>query len=130
MSYRYNTIDIIVGIGMCAIVFGALLFVFAANGTYQATTPQFISVEQPDDIEFGMNSLQSALGQAIVEQVTFERHANQALARAVSEWNLATSLTKSSNRSQAVRWEPSCVSLRQSLPTTWPGSRLSWDVRL
>ena len=26
MSYRYNTIDIIVGVGMCAIVFGALLF--------------------------------------------------------------------------------------------------------
>jgi len=90
MSYRYNTIDIIVGIGMCAIVFGALLFVFAANGTYQANTPQFISVEQPGDIEFGMAILQSALGQSIVEQALFERHANQTLARAVSEWNLAT----------------------------------------
>jgi hypothetical protein len=39
MSYRYNTIDIIVGIGMCAIVFGAWLFFFAANGTYQVATP-------------------------------------------------------------------------------------------
>ena len=35
MSYRYNTIDIIVGVGMCAIVFGALLFFVAANGTLQ-----------------------------------------------------------------------------------------------
>jgi hypothetical protein len=90
MSYRYNSIDIIVGIGMCAIVFGALLFVFAANGTYQAAVPQSISIEQPGDIEFGMASLQSALGQAIVEQALFERHANQTLARAVSKWNLAT----------------------------------------
>ncbi len=40
MSHRYNTIDIIVGVGMCAIVFGALLIFFAANGTYQAATPQ------------------------------------------------------------------------------------------
>ena len=90
MAYRYSTNDIIVGIGMCAIVFGALLFVFAANGTYQAAVPQSISIEQPGDIEFGMASLQSALGQAIVEQALFERHANQNLARAVSKWNLAT----------------------------------------
>ena len=26
MSHRYNIIDIIVGVGMCAIVFGASLF--------------------------------------------------------------------------------------------------------
>jgi len=36
MSHRYNTIDILIGVGMCAIVLRALLFFFSANGTYQA----------------------------------------------------------------------------------------------
>lgn len=90
MSHRYNTIDIIVGVGMCAIVFGALLFFFAANGTYQAATPQPISIEQPVGIEFGMTTLQPALGQAIVDQSLFERRANQLMALSASEWNQAT----------------------------------------
>ena len=90
MSYRYNTVDSIVGVGMCAIVFGALLFFFAANGTYQVPIPQPISIEQPVDIEFGMTALQPALGQAIVDQVLFERRTNQLIAQSASEWNQAT----------------------------------------
>lgn len=90
MSHRYNTIDIIVGVGMCAIVFGALLIFFAANGTYQAAIPQPISIEQPADIELGMTLLQPALGQAIVEQALLERRANQLIAQSASEWNRAT----------------------------------------
>jgi hypothetical protein len=90
MSHRYNTIDIIVGVGMCAMVFGALLFFFAANGTYQVSIPQPLSIEQSDGIEFGMAALQPALGQAIVEQALFERRANQAIAQSASEWNRAT----------------------------------------
>jgi hypothetical protein len=90
MSHRYNTIDIIVGVGMCAIVFGALLVFFAANGTYHAATPQSIAIEQPIDIEFGMASLQPVLGQAIVDQALFERRVNQLIAQSVSEWNRAT----------------------------------------
>jgi hypothetical protein len=90
MSHRYNTIDIIVGVGMCAIVFGALLFFFAANGTYQVTIPPPISIEQPTGIELGMALLQPALGQAIVDQALFERRANQAIAQSASEWNRAT----------------------------------------
>ena len=90
MSHRYNTIDIIVGVGMCAIVFGALLVFFAANGTYQAAIPQPISIEQPVGIEFAMTSLQPALGQAIVDQALFERRANQLIAQSASEWNQAT----------------------------------------
>jgi hypothetical protein len=89
MHYRYNTIDIIVGVGMCAIVFGALLFFAAANG-YQITASQPFSAGQPADIESGMTMLQPALGQAIVEQALFERSANQALAESVSEWNRAS----------------------------------------
>jgi hypothetical protein len=90
MSHRYNTIDIIVGVGMCAIVFGALLIFFAANGTYQAAIPQPISVEQPAGIELGMSLLQPALGQAIVDQALLERRANQLIAQSASEWNRAT----------------------------------------
>ena len=57
MSHRYNSIDIIVGVGMCAIVFGAVLVFFAANGTYQAAIPQPVSIEQPVGIELGMTRL-------------------------------------------------------------------------
>jgi hypothetical protein len=90
MSYRYNTIDIIVGVGMCAIVFGALLFFVAANGSFQAAIPQPISIEQPAGIELGMTLLQPALGQAIVDGALFERRANQVIAQSASEWNRAT----------------------------------------
>ena len=90
MSYRYNTIDIIVSVGMCAIVFGAVLFFAAATGTLQTAIPQPISIEQPTDSEFGMTWLQPALGQAIVDQAIFERRANQVMAQSASEWNRAT----------------------------------------
>jgi hypothetical protein len=89
MQYRYNTIDINVGVGMCAIVFGALLFFAAANG-YQVAVPQPFSAGQPAAIESGMTMLQPVLGQAIVEQALFERNANQAIAQSVSEWNWAS----------------------------------------
>ena len=90
MSYRYNTIDIIVGVGMCAILFGALLLFLAVNGTYQAVQPQALALEQSVGIESGMSALQPALGQAIVNQALFERRTNQVMAQSVSEWNRAT----------------------------------------
>ena len=90
MSYRYNTTDIIVGVGMCAIVFGALLFFLVANGTLQAAPPQPMVMESVTGIEAGMTWLQPALGQAIVEQVLSEQRSNQAMAVTASEWNRAT----------------------------------------
>lgn len=90
MSYRYNTIDIIVGVGMCAILFGGLLLFLAANGTYQAVPPQVIALEQQAGIDNGIGLLQPALGQAIIDQALFERRTNQAMAQSVSEWNRAT----------------------------------------
>jgi len=90
MSYRYNTVDIIVGVGMCAILFGGLLLFLAANGTYQAVPPHVIALEQQAGIDNGMGLLQPALGQAIVDQALFERRTNQAVAQSVSEWNRAT----------------------------------------
>lgn len=83
MSYCYNTIDIIVGVGMCAISFGGVLLFLAANGTYQTVTPQALAFEQQVSIDNGMSLLQPALGQAIVGQAIFERRANLAVAKAV-----------------------------------------------
>ncbi|HMS85441.1 MAG TPA: hypothetical protein PKD12_17500 [Nitrospira sp.] len=87
MSYRYNTIDIIVGVGMCAILFGALLLFLAVNGTYQAVLPNAPAVEQSSS---GQGFLQPALGQAIVDQTLMKRQTNQALAHSVAEWNRVT----------------------------------------
>lgn len=89
MSYRYNTTDIIVGVGMCAILFGGLLLFLAANGIYQVIPSQAAASEQQVGIDNGMRLLQPALGHAIVEQTLFERRANQAVAQSVSEWNRA-----------------------------------------
>ncbi|OQW31562.1 MAG: hypothetical protein A4E19_08090 [Nitrospira sp. SG-bin1] len=89
MSYRYNTIDIIVGVGMCAILFGGLLLFLAANGTYQMVPSQVLSFERQATID-GMSILQPALGQAIVDQALLERRTNHAVAQSASEWNHAT----------------------------------------
>jgi len=90
MSYRYNATDIIVGVGMCAIIFGALLFFLVANGTIEAALPQTTAMESSTGIEAGMTWLQPAIGQAIVEQTLYEQRGNQALAEAASERNRAT----------------------------------------
>ena len=90
MSYRYNTIDIIVGVGMCAILFGALLLFLAVNGTYHTMSPQALALEQSVGIESGMRALQPALGQAIVDRSLFERQADHTLAQSVAEWNRVT----------------------------------------
>lgn len=90
MSYRYNTIDVAVGVGMCAILFGALLFFAAAGGTYQMTLPQPSPFEQSVGLNSGMVWLQPAIGQAVVEQTLFERRVNRAISLAAAEWNRAT----------------------------------------
>ena len=89
MSYRYTTIDVIVGVGMCAIVFGALLLFVAATGTFQAPLA-YTPVEEPMGVEAGMTMLQPALGQAIVERAILEQRMNQGMAEAATEWNRAT----------------------------------------
>jgi len=89
MSYRYNTIDIIVGVGMCAIVFGAMLFFVAANGTVLVATPQSGSLQQPSVDARGTTWLQPALGQAIVEKTALKLHSDQITAAAIEEWDQA-----------------------------------------
>jgi len=90
MSYRYATVDVIVGVGMCAIVFGALLFFVATAGTFQGAPLAYTPLDQSTETVAGMSMLQPALGQAIVDRVLLERRANQGIAQAAAEWNRAT----------------------------------------
>ena len=90
MSYRHNSIDIIVGVGLCAILCGALLVFAAANGTYHTGQPQAVALPHASTSDLGMSALQPAFGQALLDQAVFERQANQAIAQSVSEWNRAT----------------------------------------
>ena len=88
MSYRYNSVDIIVGAGLCAIVFSALLLVFATSGTYGAGASQSSAIAGalPSTDEAW---LQPALGQAIVERSLLQLHSDQLTASATSEWDRA-----------------------------------------
>jgi hypothetical protein len=85
MTYRYSSIDIIVGVGMCAIVFGALLFVVATSGIFLAAAP----VEPSSSMASGMAWLQPALGQAIVERFVLQRQTDQMTKVATTERNQA-----------------------------------------
>src|SRR5262249_56464886 len=67
MSYRYNMVDIVVGVGMCAIIFGALLFFVAANGSYHATILQPISIEESSGHQLRVTFLQPTLRPAAVD---------------------------------------------------------------
>lgn len=89
MSYRYNTLDIIVGVGMCAILFGAMLVFVAASGTFTITASQPALIEQFSGVSAEMAWLQPALGHAIVEQTLLQRHSDQLARTATSEWNQA-----------------------------------------
>lgn len=89
MSYKYTTIDVIVGVGMCAIVFGALLFFVATTGTFQVAPISYAPIEQSTEMLAGMAMLQPALGQAIVERELLERRASQGMAGAIALWNKA-----------------------------------------
>jgi hypothetical protein len=90
MSYRFNTLDIIVGAGMTAIVFGAILMFVATAGSFQPFSPGVATVDSFADDGTGMTWLQPALGQAVVDQALLERRSNQRMAASVSEWNRAT----------------------------------------
>ena len=90
MSSRYTTVDIVVGVGMCAILFSALLFFVAADGTYQVVIPQPLASEVPNVLDGGLSQLQLVIGQAVVDGAIFERRANETITERASEWNRAT----------------------------------------
>lgn len=88
MTYRYSGIDIIVGFGMCAIVFGALFFFVATTGTFLVATPPAMG-DQFSRSANGMVWLQPALGQAIVERTLLQRQSDRITAKATMEWDQA-----------------------------------------
>ena len=68
MSYRYNTLDVIVGVGMSAIMFGALLLFVATAGTFQGVVSSPAVMDLMSGDPTGMAWLQPPLGQAIVDR--------------------------------------------------------------
>lgn len=88
MTYRYSGIDIIVGFGMCAIVFGALFLFVATTGTFLVATPPAL-VDQFAQPGNGMGWLQPALGQAIVERALLQLASDRVTAQATLEWDQA-----------------------------------------
>jgi hypothetical protein len=94
MPYRFNSVDILVGVGLCAIVFGAMLLVIATSGAFVITGPH------PGAIEEGLPSteaawLQPALGRAIVERDLLQQRTDQITASATAEWNQAMTAHRS-----------------------------------
>lgn len=88
MSYRYSSIDIIVGFGMCAIVFGALFLFVATTGTFLVAAQPAI-VESLPGSAGGMVWLQPALGRAIVDRTLLQRASDRITAQATLEWDQA-----------------------------------------
>lgn len=89
MSQRYNSIDIIVGVGLCAIIFGALLFFVATSGTFLMGGAQSAAIDGGALPSTSAAWLQPALGQAIVERSLLQQQTDQITALATSEWNHA-----------------------------------------
>ncbi|HKT36041.1 MAG TPA: hypothetical protein VJR03_14530 [Nitrospira sp.] len=88
MSYRFNSIDILVGVGLCAIVFGAMILVVATSGAFLVSGPQpgaFQETFPSTEAEW----LQPALGGAIVDRAILQQRTDQITALATAEWNQA-----------------------------------------
>jgi hypothetical protein len=88
MPYRFNSVDILVGVGLCAIVFGAMVLVVATSGAFLVSGPQ------PGAIDETLPSteaawLQPALGRAIVDRAILQQRTEQITAAATAEWNHA-----------------------------------------
>jgi hypothetical protein len=88
MSYRFNSIDILVGVGLCAIVFSAMVLVVATSGAFLVSGPQPAVIEEPlPSTEAAW--LQPALGRAIVDRAVLQQRTDQITASANAEWNHA-----------------------------------------
>ncbi len=87
MTYRFNAFDVIVGVGLSAIIFGAALLFVATAGIF---VPQPMAVaESIADDGTGQVWLQPALGQAIVDRLILDHQVSQAQAEARSQWHQA-----------------------------------------
>src|SRR6476646_10751965 len=46
MPYRFNSVDILVGVGLCAIVFGAMILVVATSGAFLVSGSQSAAIDE------------------------------------------------------------------------------------
>ena len=84
MQRRYEFMDLIVAVGLCATIVASGVLFMAANGT-QIRTVRSESTGQQTDILMGMGWLQPVLGRAIVDHVLLERNHAKAAAAASRE---------------------------------------------
>ena len=89
MPYRFNSIDILVGVGLCAIVFGAMVLVVATSAGFLVSGPQPGGLIEEALPSTEAAWLQPALGRAIVERALLQQRTDQITASATAEWNQA-----------------------------------------
>lgn len=68
MTQRFNILDIVVGVGMCAIMFGAVVFFLAATGILEGAPPSPVVGTQAFEVMGDRQALQPLIGQAVVDQ--------------------------------------------------------------
>ena len=89
MPYRFNSIDILVGVGLCAIVFGAMVLVVATSAGFLVSGPQPGTIIEEALPSTEAAWLQPALGRAIVERALLQQRTDQITLSATAEWNQA-----------------------------------------
>ncbi len=90
MTRKYDPVDLMVVVGLCAIIASGYLVFMAADGLLQAATATPSSSEEVSADPTGNSWLQPTLGQAILDTHLLEREAPQAITAAVAELNRAT----------------------------------------
>lgn len=90
MGRKYDHVDVMAAIGLVATLFGGYLLVTAADGFWQAPiAPHIPSTVVGTDPAAGMQYLQPALGQAIVQDLLLDREADIMLSVSTMELNRA-----------------------------------------
>ena len=84
MQQRFEFIDLIVAVGLCATIVASGVLLMAANGM-QIRTVGWRSIAQPTGNRSGMELLQPVLGQAIVDHALLERSHTKHAAAAITQ---------------------------------------------
>jgi len=84
MQQRFEFMDLIVAVGLCATIVASGVFLMAANGM-QIRTEGWGAIGLPTDSPTGMELLQPVLGQAIVDHELLERRHSKDAAAAITK---------------------------------------------
>ncbi len=90
MSYRFNILDVVVGVGLCAIGFGAVLLFLVANGAVHGTATLLPSTAPELALPVGP-AFQPVIGRAIVTDAVLAHRADREVGAAALQ--LARALT-------------------------------------